>query len=440
MGIKRIKHQLKLLFLIFFVTGTLQNTYAGPKIETWKTPNQARVYFVQNKSLPMIDIRVVFDAGSARDQGKPGVSHLTNALMADGAGRWSAQEIATRFESIGAIFSTNALRDMAWLSLRSLSDEKILKNALETFEAIIARPSFNDDDFKREQKRTLIGLKQEKESPSDIAEKLFYKQLYVNHPYASPPDGTETSVAALTRNDIINFYKQHYVARNATITIVGNVNKRKAIQIAQSLIKALPAGNYLNLLPPIKPITQSKIEAIDFPSKQTHIFMGGIGMKRGDPDYYSLYIGNHILGGSGLVSVLSNVIREKRGLAYSVYSYFMPMRNKGPFQMGMQTKNNQAQKAIKLLKETLAAFIKNGPTNAQIISAKKNITGGFPLRIDSNKKIIEYLGMIGFYNLPLNYLDTFNQKINAVSREQIIQAFKRRVSIYQLVGVMVGGS
>jgi zinc protease len=163
------------------------------------------------------------------------------------------------------------------------------------------------------------------------------------------------------------------------------------------------------------------------------------GIDRKDPDFFSLFVGNHILGGSGLVSKLFEEIREKRGLAYSAYSGFKPMQKKGPFVLGLQTRNDQTGEALKVLNRTLADFIAKGPTEAELTAAKKNITGGFPMRFDTNKKLANYVAMIGFYDLPLNYLDTFTQKVDAVTVASIVDAFKRHVDLNLLQTVTVGG-
>ena len=166
--------------------------------------------------------------------------------------------------------------------------------------------------------------------------------------------------------------------------------------------------------------------------------MGQPGMQRGDPDYFVLYVGNHILGGSGLVSQLSEEVREKRGLSYSVYSYFSPMRRNGPFLVGAQTQNSKVQQAIDVMRATLRNYIDQGPTQDELDAAKQNITGGFPLRISSNSRIVEYLAMMGFYRLPLDYLDRFVERVNAVTREQIHEAFQRRLNLDRFVTVVVG--
>jgi zinc protease len=161
-------------------------------------------------------------------------------------------------------------------------------------------------------------------------------------------------------------------------------------------------------------------------------------MARNDEDYFPLYVGNYILGGGGFVSRLMNEVREKRGLAYSVYSYFMPMQQPGAFQIGLQTKKEQADESLKLVRETLRAFVDKGVTEKELLAAKQNIIGGFPLRIDSNKKIIDYLSVIGFYDLPLTYLDDFTARVDKVTTRQIQDAFKRRIDPDSLATVIVG--
>jgi zinc protease len=242
----------------------------------------------------------------------------------------------------------------------------------------------------------------------------------------------------LTREELIAFHRRFYVAKNAVVSIVGAIPRQQAEQIAERLTTALPAGEHAPALPPVPGLEGAKVERIAFPSSQSHLYLGQPGMRRGDPDYFPLYVGNHIFGGSGLVSLLSEEVREKRGLSYSVYSYFLPMRRPGIFQLGLQTKNAQASEALKVMQETLQRFIDRGPSEEELKEAKQNITGGFPLRIASNSKIIQYLAVIGFYDLPLDYLDRFNEREEAVTIEQISDAFRRRVDPQRLVTVQVG--
>jgi zinc protease len=413
---------------------------ALPVIQTWNTEKGAKVLFVEAPELPMVDIRLVFDAGGARDGKQAGVASLTNALLDQGAAGLNADDIARGFEQRGANLGNGSERDMAWLSLRSLTEAKILEPALELFGKVLARADFPEADFKREQQRMLVGLEYQKQRPKSIVKKAFYRNLYADHPYASDPSGTKESVEALTVQALRDFYQRYYVARNATVVIVGDVSRKQAQTIAARLADALPQGDRAPALAKVAELPEAEQVFIEHPSSQSHVLMGVPGLRRKDPDYFPLYVGNHILGGSGLVSRISEEIREKRGLSYSAYSYFIPMRHKGPYMLGFQTRNDQRDEALTVLRQTLQTFIKDGPTQQELESSKNNIVGGFPLRVSSNGKIAEYLAVIGFYDLPLDYLASFTKKVQAVTAEQIRDAFKRRVQSPRMVTVIVGGA
>ena len=412
---------------------------AGPNIEHWQTTNGGRVYFVDAPELAMVDITVVFDAGAARDGDLSGTALLTNAMLNEGAGNLNADQIAAAFEDVGAQFSNSSQRDMAILSMRSLTAKSAFEPALQVFKKVLAKPDFPQASFERLKKQMLIGLQAEKQSPAAVASRAFYSNLFGDHPYAAMPAGDEQSVNQLSLESLKAFYKDYYVASNAIVVLVGALDRQQAEDIAQQLLADLPTGKRASQLPTVEPLLNAKTVAIEHPSSQTHILMGQPGMTRNDADYFALYVGNHILGGSGLVSQLSDEIREKRGLSYSVYSYFRPMHQKGPYQFGLQTRNDQAQEALDVMQGTLKDFIKNGPTDDELLAAKQNITGGFALRLDSNNKIADYLAMIGFYDLPLDYLETFKAKVDAVTISQIKDAYSRRIQANKMITVLVGG-
>jgi zinc protease len=424
--------------LLFLVTWS-PILWAGPEIQTWQTPNGAKVLFVAAPEIPMVDAQVIFDAGSARDGDKPGLTSLTNGLLTEGAGAWNADQIAQRLEGVGAELDSGALRDMAWVSVRSLTEQPALDTALETLAAIISRPRFDPEDVERLRQQMQVSLRRSEQNPGSVAKKAFYRQVYGDHPYGADSGGTEESLAALSREDLVAAYQRYYVAANAVVAIVGAVEQEQAKKIAAQLTAGLPRGEPAPALPEVAGLGSAVLHQRVFPSSQTHLYVGQPGMRRNDPDYFSLYVGNHILGGNGLVSQLSEEVRENRGLSYSVYSYFLPMRELGPFMIGAQTKNASAEEALGAMREVVQRFIEQGPTAEELRAAKRNITGGFPLRIASNNKILSYLAVIGFYDMPLDHLDTFNAKVEAVTAEQIRDAFRRRLDLDRLVTVVVGG-
>ncbi|MEZ5453386.1 MAG: pitrilysin family protein [Thiothrix sp.] len=412
--------------------------HAGPKIEHWTTSNGLRVYYVSAPDLPMVDLRLIFDAGSARDGGKQGLALITNSMLDKGADGLSEDQLAEQFDAIGAQFSSDASMDMGWTGLRTITLAKEQKTALDTWLKVLAKPDFPQAAFERVQKLMLVGLQAEKQDPEALASKAFYQAIYGEHPYGQPQNGTEASLQALTVADLKAFYQQYYVAKNGLLAIVGAVDRQQAEALAEQVAAVLPEGSAAPAIPEVKPLTEAKTVRIPYPSAQSHILVGQVGDKRGDEDYFTLYMGNQVLGGSGFTSRLMKEVRDARGLSYSVYSYFAPYAQLGVFEVGLQTKQTQTGEALQVVRDVLGKFQQEGPTAEELDASKKDVTGGFPLRTASNSQIVEYLGVIGFYNLPLDYLDTFTGKINALTREQIADAFTRRMQPDKMVTVIVG--
>lgn len=423
------------LMLLLFSSFTV---LATPQIQTWQTENGAKVLFVPAKEIPMLDVRIVFDAGTARDAGLSGLSVLTNGLLSEGAAGKTSQQIAEAFESVGAEIEYDAARDMALVGVRSLTESRYLSVAIESLKQVLTQPDFPEDAYQRELNRMKIAVKARKQSPSALASKAFNEAVFGDHPYASPASGTRESLERMTLEEVRAFYKQYYVAKNATVAIVGNVERWQAEEIVKALVSSLPAGEKAAPLPVVEPLTEAKKIVIDYPSAQTHIFVGQPGTKRGDDDYFALYVANHPFGGSGFTSRLVDVIREDNALAYSVYSYFSPLREAGTFAMGMQTKTEQTGQALELLDQQLRKYVEQGPEKDELAASMSNITGGFPLKIDSNSKLLGYIAMIGFYDLPIDYLDNFLDNVRAVDVNMINDALKRRIHPDRMVTVVVG--
>ena len=432
--VMKVMSMLSVLCLLSF-SGAVFST---PQIQTWQTANGATVLFVPASEIPMLDVRIVFDAGGARDAGLSGLAVLTNGLLSEGAAGKNAQQIAEEFESVGAQIKYDALRDMSIVGVRSLTESRYLTSAIKSLTQVLTQPDFPVDAYQRELKRMKLSVKARQQSPAALAGEAFNRAVFGDHPYAFPVSGTKESLDDMTLEAVRAFYKKYYVANNATVAIVGNVERWQAEEIVKALVSALPAGEKAPPLPAVKQLTEAKTITIDFPSSQTHIFVGQPGTKRGDKDYYSLYVANHPFGGSGFTSRLVEVIREERGLAYSVYSYFSPLRELGPFAMGMQTKTDQTQQALTLLNEELVKYVEHGPEEDELAASLSNITGGFPLNIDSNRKLLEYIAMIGFYDLPIDHLDRFIENVRAVDVDQVNDALKRRLHPDRMVTVVVG--
>jgi zinc protease len=411
-------------------------------IQHWQTAGGARVYFVENHDLPMLDLSVQFPAGAGYDEAaKSGVAAMTNHLLQLGADGMTEDEIARRLADVGAQLGGRFTTDHAGLALRTLVSPRERRQALDTFGRILRRPEFPQAVLEREKIRIIGSLKEADTQPGTIASRTFYRLVYRDHPYALRSSGEVGTVGNITREDLQAFYGSHYGARHAVVSIIGDLSRAEAEAMAEEVTRGLPQGAAEE--PPLAPVPalpEGVSRLIPHPATQAHILIGTPGMTRSDPDYFPLFVGNHILGGGGFVSRINDEVRQKRGLAYSAYSYFSPLKELGPFLIGMQTQRSQAAAALKLVRELLRDFVANGPSAKELADAKQNIVGGFPLRIDSNAKIHEYLALIGAYRLPLTYLDDFVANVERVTAEQVKDAFARRIDPERMVTVVVGAA
>ncbi len=415
--------------------------YALLPIQHWQTGKGAQVFFVANRDLPMLDVSVDFPAGSAfGTRGKSGLAALTQSLLRLGAGGLSEDEIARRMADVGAQLGGRFDSDRAGLSLRTLSSTGEMKEALDLLARILQRPEFPAAVLEREKTRIIGAIREADTKPEVIASMTFNALTYGDHPYGLRSSGEVDTVAVLTREDLVDFYHRHYTADRAVVAIMGNVSRREAEVIAEQLTGELPRSGVPASLPDVPRLTRAETRVIAHPASQSHVLVGAPGIRRADPDYFPLFVGNYILGGGGFASRILEEVRQKRGLAYSAYSYFSPTKQPGPFVMGLQTRKDQAGEAIAVVRSTLNDFIAKGPTANELKEAKQNIGGGFPLRIDSNRKILDYLGVIGFYGLPLTYLDDFVPNIEKVTLADIRNAFARHVDPERLVTVIVGAA
>ena len=413
--------------------------YATPSIQHWQSTSGAQVLFVEDHDIPMLDVAVSVPAGSSYDSAaKSGVAALTHHLLDLGSQGMNEDDTARGMADLGAQLGGGFDQDRASISLRTLSNPTVREQALAIMAKVLQHPMYAPDILSREKTRVIAGLKEAETKPEHIADRAFQKAVYGMHPYALQVSGEVDTVAGITAQDLQDFYRTHYNADRAVVAIMGDVTRAQAELIAAQLTSELPRADAPSALPAVELHIKASEQRIAHPASQSHILIGVPGMSRSDPDYFPLYVGNYILGGGGFVSRLMNEVREKRGLAYSVYSYFMPLKQTGAFQVGLQTKKEQADDALQLVRKTLADFVAKGPTEKELSAAKQNIVGGFPLRIDSNRKILEYLSVIGFYGLPLSYLDDFTKRVESVSVVQIRDAFQRHIDTGNMATVIVG--
>jgi zinc protease len=424
-------------FVLLVCVQCAQLAEAGPTIEHWVAPSGASVFFVENHTLPILDVQVDFSAGTAYDPpGKSGLALLTRGLLDQGVAGMDETQIANQMADLGAIFSGGVDMDRASIHLRTLSAADKRVPAVDVLQAVLVSPLFPPAAFEREKARSIAALKEALTRPEAIASKAFWLAMYPDHPYGQ--QATPESVQSIERDDLQAYYKTHYSAQRATVAIVGDLSRADAEALAQQLTATLPAGNAAVPLPSPQ-LPKASEQRIAHPAAQAHLLIGMPAVKRGDPDFFPLLVGNYSLGGGGFVSRLMKEVRDKRGFAYSVFSYFHPLAQSGPFQIGLQTKKSQANDALKVTREVLADFLAKGPSEAELKAARQNLVGSFPLRIDSNQKILENVAVIGYYGLPLDYLDRYAAQIEKVTVADIRAAFSRHVTARHLVTLVVAG-
>jgi zinc protease len=406
-------------------------------IQTWQTAEGAKVLFVEAHELPMFDMRLTFAAGSSQDQTLPGVAVLTNAMLNEGVKGKDVTAIAQGFEGLGADFSNGAYRDMAVASIRSLSAADKREPALKLFSEVVGKPTFPADSLTRIKNQLLASFEYQKQNPGSLAGKELFKQLYGTHPYGHPSEGTAETIKPITLAQLKAFHAKAYAAGNAVIALVGDLSRDEAQAVAAQVSASLPKGPALAKLPtPAEP--KAGETHIEFPSKQTHLMLAQLGIKRNDPDYAALSLGNSILGGGGFGSRLMSEVREKRGLTYGVSSGFTPMQAQGPFMIGLQTRAELSENTLKLVQDIVRDFLANGPTQKELDDAKRELAGSFPLTAASNSSIVAQLGAIGFYDLPLTYLEDFMTQSQEVTVEQVKAVMNKHLGADKMVIVTAG--
>ena len=436
----------KSISVCLFTFCLFSNAHAILPIEKLDSYKGAKAYLVQTKALPMVDIEVSIDAGDRYDPaGKSGLADMVSGLMNYGVrgekGVLTEAQIADEIADLGANIGLSVSGERAILRIRSLSRKDLRDRAVQLAAAMLSAPTYDSKIVEREKQRTITSLLEAETKPEFVLERRFKKSVYGNYPLADSP--TVKSVAAINVNDLVQFHKQFYRGDRMIVSIVGDVDRAQAEEIVKALLKQIPAsGQPIAKLPelersPVEPLAQREIQ-IPFDSQQAHIAMGMTAVARNNPDYFPLLVGNYVLGGGGFVSRLMAEVREKRGLAYSVFSYFIPGKENGIFQAGLQTKSDQAALALEVMSSTTAQFIADGPTPSELVAAKANLVNGYPLRIDNNRKLLDNVSSIAWNDLPLDTMDVWTKQVEAVTLDQVNAAFKKYLAMDRMKIVVLG--
>jgi zinc protease len=428
-------------------------SHAGIPIAQWQHTSGAQVFLVESHAIPMLDLQIDWDAGTRRDPAdKPQLSNLMASATAYGVktdGKNPALDengLSDAWADLGAYFSGNASADRLTFSLRSLSDPALLQKAVALAARQLAEPLFPEAAFLRDRRKLIAALKEANTRPAVVANRAFAQAVYGKHPYGY--ESTEASLLRIGIADIRALHPKALRACNAKISIVGDLNRQQADTLVNQLLERLSLGQApgqkqarcepTTTVPEVAALSKAHEERIAFSSAQAHVLLGQPGYQRNSPDYFAMLVGNHILGGGGFTSRLTEEIREKRGLTYGVYSNFSPGLHAGAFTIALQTRPDQAQQALELARKVLSQFVQDGPSEKELQAAKDNLIGGFALRLDSNRKLLDNVANIAWNNLPLNYLDTWSEQVQKLTPNDIHNAFRRIVQPANMATIVLG--
>ena len=425
-----------------------QSAWALLPIEHWSEPSGAQVWLVNSPGIPMVDVQIDFDAGERRDP--PTQAGLANAVgtvaikgvrAVGDTPALDENQLGEAWADLGASLALGASNDAFTLSLRSLTEPDLLHKTVQLAARQLAEPAWPQDIWQRERERWSAAIRESNTRPGTVAGEAFASAVYASHPYGQRV--TEESLARIDIADMQQFYAQYVQPCRARIAIVGAVDRAQAQTLVGQLLARLPASTPAQCapLPPVaevQPLSGAVEKNIPFASAQAYVLLGQPGYKRNDPDCLALLVGNHILGGGGFTSRLTHEVREKRGLTYGVTSHFAPGLHAGAFMIGLQTRPDQAAQALQVARDTLVRYVADGPTAAELRAAKDNLIGGFALRIDSNRKLLGNVVNIASNGLPLDYLEHWTDRIQALTAAQVRAAMQRKLQPDRMVTVVLG--
>ncbi len=411
-------------------------------VQRWRTADGAQVLLVERRELPMVDVAVLFQgAGSAADpEGKDNTASAAASMLLLGNREWDEEQISEKINDLGANMSGGATTEYALFGFRSLSKPEVLTAAGEVFKRSLAAPRYDAKVLQRVKDRAALSLQQSESYPGFLADRALTRLNYPDHPYGKAARQTVAKIQAVQTDDLHRFHRSHYARNNAVVAVVGDIGREDAARLADGILAVLPARAAQDgSIAPVR-VKGGQFKHIPFPhNQQALIHIGLPVLKADDPDYFAMLVGNYILGGGGFDSRLMKVLRDRHGYTYGAGSTLSAKRQAGPFEIAFATERKNGRAALAAAQQVLRDFVANGPDVDELTQAKAYITGSFPLRFDTNGKLIANLIAAAYYNRPDDWFDTYNQKINALTAADIKRAWQKHIRPEQMNVVVVGG-
>ncbi len=406
----------------------IQKVVSKKGIEAW---------LVEDHSRPILSMQFAFAGGSVQDpEGKPGVATFVSGMLDEGAGDLDSEAYQNRLEDLAAKLSVNASYDHMSVSFQALTQNR--DELLKLLRIALTSPHFSPPDVERIREQLIANLRVEEKDPDKVASLEWHKIAFGSHPYARPTNGTLESVAAITPDDLHAYVKKNFARDNLKVAVVGDIDAAALSAALDSVFGDLPAVSSRRPLQDVTWQNTPKQRIVTMPNPQSVVQFGFQGLKRNDPDFIPAYILNYVVGGGGFSSKLMQEVREKRGLAYSVYTYLYPLDHAGIFAGGVATENKSVGELLDLIKAELERAAKDGLTEEELRTAKDYLVGSFALRFDTSGKIAAQLLAIQLDNLGINYIERRNGEIEAVTVDDIKRVAKRLMAPKNLIVTVVG--
>lgn len=401
------------------------------------SPGGIEAWLVEEPSIPIVSMNVAWRGGSSLDPADmAGLAYLASSTMDEGAGEYDSKTFQEILSDLAIQLGFDASKDSFSGSLKTLSENT--EEAFRLFGLAVTNPRFDAEPVERIRGQILASLNRKLSDPNSLAGRAWFELAFGDHPYSLPSEGTLESMAAVTREDLVAFAETRLGKDNMVIGVVGDISAAELGPLLDKTFGALPDKADIPAVPQTKPLQEAAIKIIPQEIPQSVVVFGGQGLKRDDPDYYAAYVLNYILGGGSFQSRLTEEIREKRGLVYSVYTYLYPMKSAGLQMGGFGTSNASVKAALDLVEAELEGIRADGVTEGELAAAKTYLNGSFPLSLSSNDRIADILVAMQFSNLPTDYLDDRPKLIDAVTQEDIKRVAQKMLDPDKLIVVVAG--
>ncbi len=410
---------------------------AAQKIQRVVTPAGIEVWLVQERKIPIIALEAAWRGGAvANPKGKEGLATLAMGLMDEGSGDDNRVVFHDKLDDNAVEMGFSAGRDTLSLSLRTLSEKRDI--AFELLGQALTKPRFDPEPLEVSRRQMIVALERSDSNPNALSGRTWSAAAFPDHPYGRPTDGTRESLPALTRQDVADFVSQRLARDNLVISVVGDIDAAGVATLVDKAFAGLPAKSAPLSVPDVVPVAQAAPIVVQRDIPQSVVVFGGPGLMRLDPDYYAAYVLNYVIGGGGFASRLMEEVREKRGLAYGVYTYLQPMDHAALHLGGVSTRNDGVAESLRIVRAELARLREKGVTAAELANAKSYITGSFPLQLSTNARIAGILTSVQIQRLGIDYLDKYTSYIDAVTLDQVNRVAKRLLDPDHMLTVVVG--